>query len=114
MTEAMTFDSINEENMYRVMQTRRGVDWGYQYPFNGGRMVRGGQVIDFVIWSPLRYAMYLGHGEGGYWHGGANNMKDKIKQSQAEKAGFQVVLFTNDDTATYEAAMASYMEKVGL
>lgn len=113
MTE-MVFDSINEENMYRVMQTRKSIDWEYQYPLNGGRAIKGGQVIDFAILSPMRYAMYLGHGEGGYWHGGAREIEDKIKQSNAEKAGFEVVLFTNDDTATYEAAMASYMRKVGL
>lgn len=109
-----SFASVNEENMYRVMQTRKTVDWVFQYPLNGGRSVPGGQVIDFAILSPLRYALYLGHGEGGYWHGGANEMSDKIKQSQAERAGFMVVLFTNADTATYEAAYASYMREVGL
>lgn len=100
--------------MYRVMQTRKTVDWSYQYPLDGGRFVKGGQVIDFAIFSPMRIAMYLGHGEGGYWHGGARDMEDKLKQTKARQAGFEVVLFTNDDTATYEAAMNSYMNKVGL
>lgn len=105
-------DSDDEWVLYTVLEYRK-VDYIYQYEMNGGR-VRGGQVIDFVILHPLPYALYVGHGEGGYWHGGAREMEDKIKQDAARRAGFEVVLFDIAETEDFQKCLAAFDAKVGL
>jgi G:T-mismatch repair DNA endonuclease (very short patch repair protein) len=110
MDGPVSFGSVNEEHLYRVLQNR-GVEFHYQYALNGGRRVPGGQVIDFVILTPLRYALYV---QGEYWHKASTSLSDTIKQSAAERAGFMVVLFSEAETDSYEAAMQAFSAKVGL
>lgn len=105
-------DSEDEWVLGQVLMYRK-VEFIYQYSLDGGR-VKGGQVIDFVILSPLRFALYVGHGEGGYWHGGAREMEDKIKQDRARRAGFEVVLFTIEETSDFSHCLAAFDAKVGL
>jgi hypothetical protein len=109
MEGPLTFGSVNEEHLYRVLE-KRGVEFIYQYSMHGGR-VPGGQVIDFVILTPLRYALYV---QGAYWHKASTSLSDTIKQSQAERAGFIVVLFSEAETDSYEAALQAFNAKVGL
>jgi G:T-mismatch repair DNA endonuclease (very short patch repair protein) len=110
MDGPVSFGSVNEEHLYRVLQNR-GVEFHYQYALDGGRRVPGGQVIDFVILTPLRYALYV---QGEYWHKASTSLSDTIKQSRAERAGFMVVLFSEPETDSYEAAMQAFNAKVGL
>jgi G:T-mismatch repair DNA endonuclease (very short patch repair protein) len=110
MDGPVSFGSVNEEHLYRVLQNR-GVEFLYQYALDGGRRVPGGQVIDFVILTPLRYALYV---QGAYWHKASTSLSDTIKQSRAERAGFMVVLFSEPETDSYEAAMQAFSAKVGL
>lgn len=42
-----------------------GVNYSFQYAIGGGRAVRGGQMLDFVVWGPIIYVIDV---RGGYWH----------------------------------------------
>ena len=44
------------------------VNYSFQYAIGGGRGVRGGQMLDFVVWGPLIYVIDV---RGGYWHRGS-------------------------------------------
>lgn len=46
---------------------RRRVVYRYQVPFGGGRSVRGGAVLDFVL--PQGGGMLVWRVQGDYWHG---------------------------------------------
>ena len=61
-----------------------GMKYIYQYEFNGGRDVRGGQLIDFIaktapLWTPI----YV---NGEYWHGPHRKYEDTIKQREFARA----------------------------
>lgn len=56
----------------------------YQAVINGGRKVRGGQVIDFLIDTPV--VKTAGWTNGEYWHGGRHTYEDEIKIRNAKVA----------------------------
>lgn len=103
------FGSVNEENVY-IALTQLKLDFSYQYPLDGGRRVRGGQVIDFVIWQPPRpIALYV---QGSYWHSGSKAMEDHLKQARAKRHGFRVEEISEAETMTPEAAKAALITKI--
>lgn len=56
------------------------VDFDYQYVVDGGRNVRGGQVIDFIAYTrPAITPIYV---QGDYWHRGSQAAEDALKQAQ--------------------------------
>jgi hypothetical protein len=100
MTE-QAFGSTNEQNVYSALAKLK-LDFFYQYPLNGGTSVRGGQVIDFVIWQPPRpIALYV---QGEYWHGRSTEMEDSMKQHDARRAGFEPMEIFERECETVEAA----------
>lgn len=46
-----------------------GLKYSYQVPVMGGRNVRGGQVLDFLVYTPGKYTIV--DVRGTYWHTGA-------------------------------------------
>ena len=59
-----------------------GYDYVYQYAWNGGRLVRGGQVIDFlVIKAPKNVPLFV-HGE--YWHKGVMAPEEDLKMLELQ------------------------------
>jgi hypothetical protein len=55
-----------------------GWEYIYQLGVAGGRSLRGGQVIDFLVLTiPLPTPLYV-HGE--YWHGGKQSAKDALER----------------------------------
>lgn len=85
-----------------------------QYEFNGGRNVRGGQLIDIMaktipLWTPI----YI---HGSYWHGPTKKYEDTIKMREFQKAtrGYfkdPVVLWDYELTSK-EQAINTIKEKV--
>ena len=58
--------------------TKLGWDYIYQASVMGGRNLRGGQVIDFLVETvPVQTALYV---QGEYWHRSATEQKDKLMQ----------------------------------
>lgn len=52
------------------------IDYIYQYSMFGGRRVRGGIVVDFVVMIPFQTPVEI---YGRYWHEGALAADDKLK-----------------------------------
>lgn len=101
MAAEIDFGSKNEQNVYIVL-TEMKMDFSYQYPLDGGRRVRGGQVIDFIIWLPPKpIALYV---QGERWHSGRFALEDRLKQQAAERHGFTVMEISEAETMTVEAA----------
>lgn len=67
------------------------IPFRYQVPIMGGRMVRGGQVIDFVVTRPYNIPVQV---FGEHWHTGSMGADDRIKLALAEEYfKHQVVVF---------------------
>lgn len=90
------------------------IDFVYQYKFNGGTQIRGGQSIDFLaktapLWTPI----YV---QGQYWHGEEKKYEDTIKVrefNRATRAMFRdPVLLLEQDLYSIEAAKNQVKEKV--
>ena len=74
--------SINEWNVAQAL-TRLKIEYEYQVPIFGGRLVPGGQVIDFLILQPPKPTPLYVQGE--YWHRQAKAITDLIKQSDVTR-----------------------------
>jgi len=90
------------------------IDYIYQYNFNGGNQIRGGQVIDFIaktvpIWTPI----YV---QGEYWHSKKQEYEDTIKIREFARATRSVfadpVVLRGKDLQTLDSAKLQIKEKV--
>lgn len=88
------------------------IDYIYQYILSGGRGVRGGQVIDFVVYIPVATPVYV---QGEYWHNEKTESEDLLKQADAEN-WFKTtpILLWGDETDTREKAYQTVLEKIGV
>jgi G:T-mismatch repair DNA endonuclease (very short patch repair protein) len=94
--------SINETN-YGYAMLGLGIEFDMQYQL-GGFGMRGSQRVDFVAYVvPKHAAIFI---QGAYWHGNKNTTEDQLKQAAAEQAGFWLLLVSEADSATLEAATA--------
>lgn len=109
--EGQAAGSVNEWNIYLGLLRMGHEDISYQYPLDGGRTVRGGQMIDFVDWetAPRATAIYV---QGERWHTGRFAYEDNLKQDRAEKRGFAVVLIWEHECETPEQAYQTLRKKV--
>jgi hypothetical protein len=97
----LPFQGGLEANVGIALQQLK-VDFIPQYTLDGGNSVRGGQIIDYVIYVPPQaIALYC---QGKYWHGGKKTMEDELKQAAAKKHGLQPVEMWEDDYETVEKA----------
>ncbi len=74
-----------------------GVDFDFQSSQLGGRLERGGMVLDFIITEPLGLAINV---EGEYWHyghGSDKRAKDRAQRIQAASLGLFVVYVDERD-----------------
>lgn len=76
-------DSIEEYRIAIALQ-RMKIPFTFQYAIDGGSQVRGGQIIDFVVYTaplptPIAY-------NGKYWHSGKKSFEDEIKKARIKRA----------------------------
>ena len=74
-----------------------GVDFTYQSPLQGGRMEKGGQVLDFLFYDPPDLAVNV---QGVYYHyqfGIESRARDIIAREQLLGAGITVIFIDEDD-----------------
>lgn len=58
------------------------LNYKYQFSVKGGRSRRGGQVIDFMVYTlPLWTPVYV---QGMYWHRDAKRNADKLKMNEVK------------------------------
>lgn len=97
----MDFGSTNEENVH-IALTQLKLDFSYQVPIRGGRGVRGGQVLDFVIYIPPQpIALYV---NGRRWHSGKFGIEDTIKHADTEREGYEVMVIWEDECESIDQA----------
>ena len=105
-------DSVNEYYVSKAL-TKMKLDYSYHYAIDGGSGVRGGQIIDFVIWRPPR-PVSVNVGTGGYYHSGRRSLEDEIKQVRQAQLGFEVVNLMEAPTSTEDGALAECMQVIGV
>ena len=74
-----------------------GVDFTYQSPLQGGRMEKGGQVLDFLFNDPPDLAVNV---QGVYYHyqfGIESRARDIMAREQMLGAGITVIFIDEDD-----------------
>jgi hypothetical protein len=102
--------SVNEWWVLQALLSYGHTDLSYQYPLDGGRDRRSGQVVDIVDWAPPQAtAIYV---QGQRWHSGRFGREDDLKLARAERLGFRVVEIAEAECETLEAARAAVQRKV--
>src|SRR4030042_495821 len=78
LIQGMVPDSVEEWRVSNSL-TKFGWDYIYQASVMGGRNLRGGMVIDFLVETvPAQTALYV---NGEYWHGSKTEQKDRLMQA---------------------------------
>lgn len=80
-----------------------GWGWEYQVPVYGGRNVRGGNVVDFLIHTPGRKTIL--DPKGRYWHTGKHEDQQQMR-NVARKKGWNLIEWFTDQTPTKESVYA--------
>lgn len=70
------FGSKEEEYLYRAL-SKAQIQFYYQFPIYGGRRLRGGLVVDFVLLPFFQPVEVYGE----YWHSGQLGADDRLKQA---------------------------------
>ena len=96
--------TLNEYNVALALQTC-DLLFMFQVDFFGGRSLRGGQVLDFLVFNPMPTPVQV---FGDHWHEGQLGTEDSYKLSLIqEQYGRDVVIFFQLDTDTYDHALAA-------
>lgn len=102
---------VDSKNEFYVAQAlaKYGANFTYQYAIAGGSEVRGGQIIDFMVWVAPEPIPLLVHGE--YWHRDAQ--KEALRIAQIERLmHLTPVILWGDETDTPEEADTNVLQKV--
>lgn len=79
------------------IQEQTGWGWDYQVPVYGGRQIRGGNVVDFLIYTPGPWTAL--DPQGRYWHTGVNEDRDEMEEV-CRKKGWRLIAWFTDQTPT--------------
>lgn len=85
-------------NLDRI-QERTGWEWDYQVPVNGGRSRSGGNVIDFLIYTPGRWTILDPMGRP--WHTGRREDRYQM-ENVARQKNWELIAWFTDQTPTRE------------
>lgn len=88
-----------------------GWGWDYQVPVYGGRKFSGGNVIDFLIYTPGRYTALDPMGR--YWHTGTHEDRNEMEQVCRRKKWNLIAWFT-DETPTKESVYVFLKNKLNV
>ena len=85
------------------------LEYRYQVSLAGGRRVRGGQVIDFLVYGAVNPTPVFVQGR--YWHTGSRALEDSLKQDQAKRIFHtEPVLLWEEDLETIPEAYKTVKE----
>lgn|GEM_PF-7027327 len=82
-----------------------GMKYSYQVPVMGGRNVRGGQVLDFLVYTPGKYTIV--DVRGTYWHTGAR--EDSLDILRVTRRYGWLLLVAWDTDVPDEATALSFL-----
>lgn len=104
----------------RVYRTLKRLGWGdddiqFQVDVLGGRLP-GGQVLDFVVWTPGGPVVIAVNGD--YWHGRSLNVREKDRRNEAVLAAiwgrkYKFLAVYSADLLTDEIAYQRLRREVG-
>jgi len=100
---------------WRVALALNRMRMGYEYQKSvlGGRALRGGQVIDFWVYTvPLPTAVYV---QGEYWHGGKKVIVDLLnveKLKEAYNGQLYVELVPERELSSVDHALATLRRRL--
>ena len=93
------------ELMVGTALERAGLDFLFQVNYWSGRSIRGGQVLDFLVFAPFETPVQV---FGEYWHEGQLGSKDKLKLAILEQFfGRDIVVIWSNESRTVEEATAA-------
>jgi hypothetical protein len=98
---ALTFGSTWEQNVYMALLKMK-LPFDYQVPKYGGRNVRGGTVLDFIVFTPPSPTVI--QVDGPYWHRTERAYEETIIQANLERDGYRVLKIV-EDSETEERAL---------
>lgn len=98
--------TLNEYNVAMALDSLK-IGYIFQYAIDGGKRVRGGMVIDFVIQEPPKPTPL--NVDGDYWHKGEREVEDRLQElSLASKAWLApLVRVMGNETNTFEDALVA-------
>jgi hypothetical protein len=100
-----------DELRVSISLDKLGLEYQYQVPIYGGRMRRGGQVIDFVVFNPFPVPVFV---NGEYWHTGQLGEEDKLKLATAQQYYNRIpVVLWGKDLQTQEDTDAIVRQELG-
>ena len=89
---------------------RLDLEFMFQFSIMGGRNIRGGQVIDFVVFNPNAIPVFI---QGEYWHNAKRESEDLLKQAAAEQEfKTKPVILMGEETDTRDKAYQAVLQKV--
>lgn len=74
-----------------------GASFDYQSPLMGGRLEKGGAVVDFLVYLPVEVAIRI---QGMYWHYQMGSQKiayDRLQRAALEASGLRVIDIDEED-----------------
>lgn len=93
------------------IEEQTGWGWAYQVPVYGGRRRRGGQVIDFLLYTPGRWTMI--DVKGRYWHTGHHDDARDI-QDVARKKNWNLIGWFTDETPNRDSVYQRLRQELHL
>ena len=104
-------DSLNEWYVALALD-KLGIEYIFQYQLFGGTSVRGGQVVDFVVFNPNATPVFI---QGEYWHDRKSETEDMLKQAAAEQYfKTKPILLAGEDTDEKDKAFATVRRELGV
>ena len=89
---------------------RYEVDFLFQVDYWGGRNIRGGQVLDYLVFNPMETPVQI---FGEYWHEGQLASQDRLKLDILENHfGKEIMILWGPDVGTYEDALRTVRSKI--
>ena len=88
-----------------------GLGWEYQVPIYGGRTRSGGNVVDFIVYTPGRDTWL--DPMAAYYHTGRNEDRDQMANA-ARRRGANLIAWFTDETPTKEIMYTFLRSKLGV
>lgn len=93
------------------IEEETGWGWSYQVPVYGGRTRAGGNVVDFLIYTPGRWTILDPMGR--YWHTGAREDQSQM-QNVARRKNWKLIAWFTDETPTRERVYSFLRDELGV
>lgn len=101
-----------EEWRVSVALERFKVNYRYQVSIRGGRLLRGGQLLDFLLYIPNPLPLQV---FGNYWHRAQLKNQDRLKLAILKQVfGVEPVVLWGSELETIEEAIDRVREVIGL